>query len=476
MPENWLDGFIPEAPRFVRIKSKTISNLDITLSQDVLNSIQASDLTIDEAYEVLQNCCHGVMTTVYSTNSNNIWWTCKYRQSNIKDKYKHVITSFYEFILSKGYTFLHFNIEDTSSSDIVWLEHDDCYEYQDECCYGWINSNEEGYISQHGDYVRDDAGNYYVDSDVACLLGVEYYDCCQEYVHHDNHVCRNSRDDDYFDNITNYTGKTTHTKTSSMKYTFGVEIETCSNVWCGDYDYNWKAVYDGSTNGPEFVTGILKGDYGVQQLKSMSNALVSSEAKVDKKCGVHVHIGGAIHNRRLSIIILKLCVQIEQDIYAMLPESRASNSYCKKLPIDIIDRMNFKNYKEVLGNFTTGHEINRTYNKKKNHPNGHYNSQRYHWINLTNCSTKGGPDTIEFRPHSATIDFDKIYPWVLICMSIVNFAENQQRRIMISSYSEKRITLQDVIRYSLNNTQYDFVNEHIIERAKQFNQSNILYA
>ena len=474
MPENWLDGFIPEAPRIVTIQSKTLDNT-IELPQSVLDVIQGSDLSMDDAVEVLNICCNRANTTKYTLNNANIWWLCKLNSDKIKDKYRDVILSFHKFIQSKEYAFIGYFIENICDESIVWLENDDVYAYEVDCYHGWINRHDEGYICSGGDYIVDDEGIYYYDSNVAEEHNVYYNNCCGNYVHEDNHSCSN-REDDYFDNITNYTGKTTHTKTSSMSYTFGVEIETCSNVWCGDYDYNWKAVYDGSTNGPEFVTGILKGDYGVQQLKSMSTALVSSDAKVDKKCGVHVHIGGAIHNRRLSIIILKLCVQIEQDIYAMLPESRASNSYCKKLPIDIIDRMNFKNYKEVLGNFTTGYEIDRTYNKKKVHPNGHYNSQRYHWINLTNCSTKGGPDTIEFRPHSATIDFDKIYPWVLICMSIVNFAENQQRRIMISSYSEKRITLQDVIKYSLNKTQYELVDEHIRERAKQFNQSNILYA
>lgn len=474
MPENWLDGFIPEAPKIVEIKSETIEG-NIELPQSVLDVIQSSNLSMDDGIEMLNKCCTSNNAMSYTLNNANIWWLCRHNTGKIKDEYRDVLLYFYNFILEKGYTFIGYYIENTNDDSIVWLEYDEVYAYKAECYYGWISRVDESYIDEGSDYVVDNQGNYYLDANVAEQHNVYYNSCCGEWVHEDNHECIN-REDDYFDNATKYTGKTTHTKTSSMTYTFGVEIETCSSVWCGDFGYNWKAVYDGSTNGPEFVTGILKGDYGVKQLESMSNALSEQGAKVDKKCGVHVHIGGAIHNRRLSIIILKLCLQIEQDIYAMLPESRASNNYCKKLPVDIIDRMNFKNYKEILGKFTTGYEIDRTYNKKKNHPNGHYNSQRYHWINLTNCSTKGGPDTIEFRPHSATIDFDKIYPWVLICMSIVKFAENQQRRIMNSSYSEQRITLQDVIKYSLNDAQYELVNEHIINRAKLFNQKHILYA
>jgi hypothetical protein len=167
-------------------------------------------------------------------------------------------------------------------------------------------------------------------------------------------------------------------------------------------------------------------------------------------------------------MLLKLCKQIEDDVYAIMPESRKTNTYCKLLPATI-DNMNFHNYRKTLGEFTQGIPISKEYNKKKSHPGGHYNSQRYYWVNLTNCSAQTGPETVEFRPHGATIDFKKIYNWLLICMSIVKFAENYQRRIITSDFSSKGpITLHEVVQCSLNKRLYDRVWKYCVERAQSF--------
>ena len=236
-----------------------------------------------------------------------------------------------------------------------------------------------------------------------------------------------------------------------MNYTFGVEIESCTRRAIDHDNLNLQTMEDGSIEGLEYVTGVLKGDIGVNNLKAICNQLREGEVRVDRKCGVHIHIGNTILNRRFSIMVLKLAKQIESDVYAIMPESRKTNTYCKLLP-DNINAMNFHNYRKTLGEFTQGAPISKDY-----------------WVNLTNCATRTGPDTIEFRPHGATIDFDKIYNWLLICMSIVKFAENYQRRIITSDFSSKGpITLREVLDCSLNKRLYDRVWKYCKERASSF--------
>ena len=200
----------------------------------------------------------------------------------------------------------------------------------------------------------------------------------------------------------------------------------------------------------------------------MCEHLNNCDAKVDRKCGVHVHIGDVEFNRRFSIMVLKLCLELESDIYKLLPESRQGNSYCKKLPRKLIDEMNFRNYRETLGEIIQNNIISRVYNKKMHHPGGHYCNQRYYWVNIVNYSTTTGTNTIEFRPHSGSLDFKKIYNWLLICMSIVKFTENKQRRILTSSMSKHPITLNEVLKYSLNQKLYNQVYEYCVSRAKRF--------
>ena len=313
--------------------------------------------------------------------------------------------------------------------------------------------------------------NCYVNDVIAEAHGINYCSQCDEYREGECESCNTQGEQFDYTVVDKYDSPSfvQLTGVSGMKYTFGVELETCrsSSVYPNDM-INWKAVYDGSTSGLEYVSGVLQGNKGLKTIQAMCTHLNDYDARVDKTCGVHIHIGDAIFNRRFSIMVLKLCLAIEDDIYKMLPQSRQINSYCKRLPKEQIERMNFHNYKDTLGKIIQNCIISRQYNKKKNHPGGHYNSERYYWVNITNYSTTTGTNTIEFRPHSGSLDYRKIYNWLLVCMSIVKFAENQQRRIWTSTMSKNRITLQEVLRYSLNDKLYKQAFDYCNSRTKQF--------
>lgn len=351
-----------------------------------------------------------------------------------------------------------------------------CYSDRDNCAWGFYNRyNEQGWIFIDDSVFCDYNDEYYANDEVAERHGVVWRDCCERYYDESESCCDGHGDDDEQGSVFDYTTKQVYSKptfinmsgVSGMQYTYGVEIETAnSNDVSADSDINWKSVYDGSTSGLEFVSGVMHGNKGLDNIKQMCDEL--QNATVDRKCGVHIHIGGAIFNRRFSIMIAKLCKQIEEDIYAMQPPSRHTNQYCTKLP-DYVHDINFNNYKEKLGTLIMNTSINRDFNKKKRHPGGHYNSQRYYWLNMTNYSCVDGPNTVEFRCHSSTTDYNKIYMWLLICMSIVRFAENQQRRIWMSGLSSRAtITLKDVIRYSLNDKLYEQVWSYYQKRVKRF--------
>ena len=352
------------------------------------------------------------------------------------------------------------------------------YLWREDSIYGHVDNGMGFFINE--DYVHCSSNDeYYVDSDVANNQDVYYNECCGNFIQSGDYCCSDNDDGDtesgeQFDNA--YNGKYKEgdlsfvnlTETSGMDYTFGVELETCHSSDVPSIDLNVKAVYDGSTDGLEYVSGILQGNKGVEQVRELCTHLQESGALTDRKCGVHIHVGGANFNRRFSIMILKLCLAIEDDIYKTLPRSRADNSYCRFLPKNLVERMNFRNYKETLGTIICDQPIGREYNKKKGHPGGHYNSQRYYWANITNYSTSSGHNTVEFRPHGGTLEFSKVYNWMLICMAIVKFAENQQRRIWTSGMSKNPITLMEVLKYSLTDKLYKSVSEHCISRATKF--------
>ena len=141
------------------------------------------------------------------------------------------------------------------------------------------------------------------------------------------------------------------TKKFNEERTFGVEIEfttasreevarlmNAKGVRALVEDYNhdtrnhWKLITDSSC-GYELVSPPLKGRDGLNQLKKACEALEEAGAKVDRKCGLHVHHD--VNNYNLDQIkrIFALYIKLEETIDTLVPESRRANNnnYCSSL-------------------------------------------------------------------------------------------------------------------------------------------------
>lgn len=269
-----------------------------------------------------------------------------------------------------------------------------------------------------------------------------------------------------------------------IKFTFGIEIETCiGRVPDNDIsNLNVKAVHDGSlrdksgnTPGGEYVTGVLKGDSGLVQLHELCRVL-SNCCKINQQCGVHVHVGSLDWGKEDVVYCYILGEQLEEELFSILPSSRRENTYCRFLtPITkpyleslisakskgqydiIINELYNEIYKEVTyikGNPKSNPErikendevegvvdstiLSRNIHKNVNHPLGSKcgydkNAQRYTWLNFVTLLylTKGetGTHTLEMRNHSATMNFKKIKNWIKICLAFCKFVEIGKGRI-----------------------------------------------
>tara|TARA_R100001594_G_scaffold27919_3_gene52966 strand:+ start:10973 stop:12346 length:1374 start_codon:yes stop_codon:yes gene_type:complete len=340
----------------------------------------------------------------------------------------------------------YYPVDNYHDFDIEWDHCIDGYEYTENMNYGWVSRSEEGWFSNDSDYVYSDRDDlYFMNCDIAYNRDYEYCENQDDYVHVDDLDGPSDADD--WDNTWIQVADNNFNKTFNMQYTFGVEIETCDGYMDFNKDLNLKAVYDGSINGKEYVTGCLSGTEGVDMLKKICNSLSSSDCYVDSTCGVHVHIGGARFNRRFSILSIMLGCMLEKEIFSMLPKSRQKSSYCFFIPAKfyklrtVNKRLYPRTYKRMLNLlseyvYRQSSQFDKNNCKKSSHPGGRYASSRYKWLNLNNCSyEKTGPETIEFRCHSASKEFDKIYNWVLICMCFVRYVENNSRQI-IDSYNK----------------------------------------
>lgn len=209
------------------------------------------------------------------------------------------------------------------------------------------------------------------------------------------------------------------------KLTFGVEIEcynvirqqlidnaTASGLQVRSEYYNhtdsknyYKIVNDGSVIGndsQEVVSPILKGKKGLNSLKSLCESLASVGAKVNRSCGLHVHIGAATIGDEHYCRLVRNYQKLEVAIDIFMPESRRAdnNRYCNSLY-----RLNFNDCKTKADVFRV-------------------TSDRYFKINMAPAYSRH--KTIEFRQHSGTTDYEKISQWVMFLAKLVEYSYEKE--------------------------------------------------
>ena len=303
-------------------------------------------------------------------------------------------------------------------------------------------------------YQCDDCDNLFLDGSQNYVLGddrcvcnrcrEEYYACddCGYVQRYDDTVTANGNrycSDDCADNSededepeywsSNVSYVATNTNKNIKKRYFGVEVETShfgdcgsNSKYLGDY---FNGVEDGSISGVEIVSVKLMGDNGLKIIhNAMKEAVERHYAKVDKCCGLHIHIDIRDFSVEQIKTLHDFCVNNYDAFKFVVPKSRVDNSYCKRL----------EKYTNMLSAKTTHDAV-----LELTHPNYWFNSasdkkstiesfksnkyviDRYVWANFGSYGQKG---TIEIRLHSGTIDATKITNWAKLWVGIVDDIKN----------------------------------------------------
>ena len=215
---------------------------------------------------------------------------------------------------------------------------------------------------------------------------------------------------------------------------FGVEIEftranvnrdalaraiTDAGVQCAAEGYNhatrsyWKIVTDASC-GLEMVSPILQGENGFQQLKTVLDTMAEMGCTVNRSTGVHVHLEAADLTALDVKNIVTRYADNEAEIDTWFPRSRraSNNQYCS--PVSQGIDVSFRNVDEGAL------DAERATSAQS------YMRHRFCKVNLASLSRY---NTIEFRQHAGTTDFNKVSNWV---MFLQHFVE-QSRKVKAAS-------------------------------------------
>lgn len=159
----------------------------------------------------------------------------------------------------------------------------------------------------------------------------------------------------------------------------------------------WKSQRDTSINGPdaekcELVTPILTYE-DIETLQAIIRLLRKAGAKSSpsRGCGVHIHIGKGDHTAKTLRNLVNIMAAHERQIGRAIRLSQSREySYCKTVDPRFLEEVNRKKPTTMakladIWYQSQGEDWRR---------NEHYNSSRYHMLNLHATFTKG---TIEFR-------------------------------------------------------------------------------
>lgn len=195
----------------------------------------------------------------------------------------------------------------------------------------------------------------------------------------------------------------------------------------------WKATFDSSivaqkkirrqvtSAGDEYkceiVSPILTYD-DIPDLQEIIRQLRHKGAFASEKCGIHIHVDASRYTPQTLRNMVNIIASKEDILYRALQIDPARLYYCKKVNEKLIDTINKKKPKtiEQLKDLWYAEDPNSNRNK-------HYNSTRYHGLNLHATFTKG---TVEFRLFNSTTHAGEIKAYIQFCLAVSHQALTQK--------------------------------------------------
>ncbi len=196
----------------------------------------------------------------------------------------------------------------------------------------------------------------------------------------------------------------------------------------------WKFMSDGSINcqrkngnrttyadsrfSVELVSPILLYREDIGTVQALARRLRKAGGFANRSCGIHIHLNGADHTPRSIRNFINIIYAHNDLLYKALQIAPERMRYCKKMDAYLVERMN----KEKPTTFEQIESI--WYEKYPGNRNSHYNSSRYHFLNLH--SFFHGNHTVELRGFNGTLHAGKIRAYIVLALALNHQALTQK--------------------------------------------------
>lgn len=242
----------------------------------------------------------------------------------------------------------------------------------------------------------------------------------------------------------------------------------------------WKAMLDGSINTErktsqgkvaanreyscEVVTPILQYE-DMEDLQNVIRALREAGAFANSSCGIHVHVDGKNHTPASLTRLMNFAIGRQDLFYEALEIGHRADHWCKKMNSTLLKAMQNDSEKTKSSIERIWYSAaNDGYTGGINHE--HYNTSRYHGVNLHAFFTKG---TVEFRLFNGTTHAGKIKAYVQFCLAMSAWAiDCQDNRLYFKGCAgytaEQKATLMTnvlVKRLGLGGAEFKTCRQHL---------------
>ena len=180
---------------------------------------------------------------------------------------------------------------------------------------------------------------------------------------------------------------------------------------------HWTVESDSSVTDPsaEVVSPVCRWE-DIEMVQAVIRAIRTAGAKVDRSCGIHIHVGLGAHTPKTLRNLVNI-VNAKEDLLTQAlgisPDRR--DRWCRPVEQTFLAQLN-RTKPKTMGEFAalwygTPHW--------QGHASTHYDYSRYHLLNLHAAfSTERPAHTIEFRAFNATLHAGEIKAYIQLCMAI----------------------------------------------------------
>lgn len=196
----------------------------------------------------------------------------------------------------------------------------------------------------------------------------------------------------------------------------------------------WKATYDSSIKAQKKCWGGIRAadDYykteivspiltyeDIPDLQEIIRQLRHKKALVNEKCGIHIHVDAGRFTPQTLRNIVNIMASKENILYKALQINPNRLGYCKKVNEELIRTINRKRpgTMEELKDLWYAED-------PLSDRDRHYNSTRYHGLNLHATFTKG---TVEFRLFNSTLHAGEVKAYIQFCLAVTHQALVQKK-------------------------------------------------